>query len=98
MQEILMTLQVPMSFLFLGPGQIPHAPDNDCIKRKAALMGEYFAILAQDALEHIRGVFDSELTFRKLLWNRAAHDWNKTCVPLGYPIIEVFFELGPRKL
>lgn len=75
-------------------------PGNDCIKRQSALMGLHFQIDAQTALEHVRGVYDYELTAKKLAWNTAAADWNATCGPLGYPLIkpEWFYELGSRKL
>ena len=75
-------------------------PDNDCMKRKAALMGQHFSIDAQAVLEYARGVYDYALTAKKLLWNRNATEWNATCGPLGYPVIESvwFYELGPRKL
>lgn len=35
-----------------------------------------------------------------MVWNRTASEWNATCGPLGYPLIEPiwFYELGPRKL
>ncbi|WP_186442640.1 RHS repeat-associated core domain-containing protein [Lysobacter antibioticus] len=75
-------------------------PDNDCMKRRAILMALHFKIDAQIGFEKIRGLVSSELIFEQRAWNASAREWNETCVPLGYAMIEDvwFYELGPRRL